>query len=789
MIVKLLFKFLLLTNNARASKSLEINDGIVDVSQTHAETLSHIEKLLMAVDRLRGERDALRRDLQFLESESRFTIEALERKVTASVSAYTEESDYRVETSNQMKSEMDELHARLTETIEDRTFRISVKNREIQRLGHCLEGMAIVSNQLLSSSAEPHPLVSESLSNPTALQEVQDALGVLEEKYESSVQHLEATASHRDNLLIQLQDKNAEWEREFRMAEHDIDELKKAVSELNAHIDHVESERDSLALQVTNLTTDLQNAQDEISTAESRYTNLQFHQLSNMTSNEATRTLRDHIEELEARVMRRTEQIGIHQHDIRRLETNLRLQEERLSEMTTELEMMAAQKDAMVEDCADARESRDEALVRVEALEDELEASGENERLVIELIGVIVDTAARGREAIRLAKERQAEYVLDLENQRTLVQKQLDDKESFLKTLAGVADQNQVDVERANTELAEKQMHIQEALTREDQLQRRISNLEAQIDSLRQQDHDSTIRDLQEQKVELEMRLQEQEKLAIATENARKELTELKQHHAGSISELQERLSQSERHLEELQIRYKSAEDDHGNVLKDATLLTKDLERQLETTMSDVQSLQERRAQFQFSEQEQLKKIDDLEKALQKVSQDHEDVLHAREDERTRLEKELERLQVEKERHLADLRDEHLAAQQELKKEMQSLQNKLEETVRLLDTAEEEAAQLVNRLREETEGRVSDQREHGVDLRSAKQQTDTLEGRLREVDSELLGVRSRLQQVEDQVDAAEIEKTILRQDMTTLEAEIQKLKSINRYIDAQGKER
>ncbi len=742
----------------------------------------------MAVDRLRGERDALRRDLQFLESESRFTIEALERKVTTSISVYTE-SDYSVKTSNQMKSEMDELHARLTETIEDGTSKISVKNREIQRLGRCLEGMTIVFNRFLSSSGEPHPLVSVSLSNPTALQEVQDALGVLEEKYDASVQHLEAMARHHDDLLIQLQDKNAEWEREFRMAEHDIDELKKAVSELNAHIDHVESERDSLALQVTNLTTDLQNAQDEIATAESRYTNLQFHQLSNMTSNEATRTLRDHIEELEARVMRRTEQIGIHQHDIRRLETNLRLQEERLSEMTTELEMMAAQKDAMVEDCADARETRDEALARIEALEDELEASGENERLVIELIGVIVDTAARGREAIHLAKEREAEYVRDLENQRTLVQKQLDDKESSLKTLAGLTDQHQVNVEKANTELAEKKMHIQEALAREDELQRRISNLEAQINFLRQQDHDSTIRNLQEQKEELEMRLQEQEKLAIATEDARKELTELRQHHAESISELQERLSQSESHLEELQIRYKLAEDDHGNVLKDATLLTKDLERQLENTMTDMQNLQECQAQFHVFEQEQLKKINDLEKALQKVSQDHEDVLHAREDEKTRLEEELDRLQVEKERHLADLRDEHLAAQQELEKEMKSLQDKLEKNVRLLDTAKEEAAQLVDRLREETKARVTDQREHGVELHSAKEQTDTLEERLREVDNELLEVQSRLQQVENQVEAAEAEKTILQQDMTTLEAEIQKLKSINRYIDAQGKER
>ena len=47
------------------------------------------------------------------------------------------------------------------------------------------------------------------------------------------------------------------------------------------------------------------------------------------------------------------------------------MQEDRLFEMVMALEMMAAQKDAIVEDCADAREARDEA---VEALEEELES-------------------------------------------------------------------------------------------------------------------------------------------------------------------------------------------------------------------------------------------------------------------------------------------------------------------------------------------------------------------------------------------------------------------------------
>jgi hypothetical protein len=47
---------------------------------------------------------------------------------------------------------------------------------------------------------------------------------------------------------------------------------------------------------------------------------LQFRQLFNKMNNKTTWNLRGHIEELEDRVMRRTEQIGIHQHNIKHLE-------------------------------------------------------------------------------------------------------------------------------------------------------------------------------------------------------------------------------------------------------------------------------------------------------------------------------------------------------------------------------------------------------------------------------------------------------------------------------------
>ena len=131
----------------------------------------------------------------------------------------------------------------------------------------------------------------------------------------------------------------------------------------------VESDRNNLTLHVTNLSANLKKVQEELTEAESRYSTLQSHQLSNTPTSEATRALKEQIKELEMRVLRRTEEIGIHQHDIRRMETNLRLQEERLIEMTVEMETLAAQKEAMVEDCAEAREARDEALARMEDME------------------------------------------------------------------------------------------------------------------------------------------------------------------------------------------------------------------------------------------------------------------------------------------------------------------------------------------------------------------------------------------------------------------------------------
>ena len=762
-----------------------------------ADTISHIERLLVTVDRLRGERDSLRRDVQFLESESRFAIEALEAKLSASISTASNET---VASLGQMKYEMDELHAQLGATRQRSQAFLSAKNAEIQRLGLHVRGLAVV---VASQSHQvPEPSFEADLKASQAhAQDARDALKDLEERYDVTVLCLEAVTSQRDDLLSQLRDKDR-YEKEvdfLRQAEEDarqeLDELIHQVSELNAHIDDIESERDSLTLQVTNLMTDLQNVQDELTNAESRYTNLQFHQLSTMTSNEATRTLRDHIEELEHRVMRRTEQIGIHQHDIKRMETNLRLQEERLGEMTAELETLAAQKDAMVEDCADAREARDQALAQVEALEEELEASSENEVLVTSLIAVVADTASRARQAIQRSAEETSRAWQSLSiahEENASMQSQLEDKTTALGTLTQLSGQYRDELDKAKTMLAERHSEVSSSSALVESLERDKLDLEAQLAILRAQDYESTICKLEQQKEDLESRLEERDQAEAMNKDAERTLIELRRQHAEAVGALQSRLDNTTKVLEELEALHKSAEDDHLIALEDASASMRDLEGKLEATRKDLEDVQSHREQSDALMQEQTENLATLQEDLKKASTDYQDVLQVRDTlqaENSRLLEDLEHVQKEQEATIARSNNESLSKQQELQKKVQTLQGRLEEHIRLLDMSKEEAARLADRLHDETEGRAQDEKEHTHALASAKDDSDRLSAQFAQVQEELASVQTSLVHVEEQLRATEEERTALQQDITSLEADVQKSKSLNRYLETQVKER
>ena len=772
------------------------------VSEPDTNVVTYIERLLATIDRLRGERDSLSRDVEFLESESRFTIEALEAKLSASISSA---GDKTVTTISQLKTEMDELHSHLAEVSERNAATVESKDYEIKRLGLVVQTLVVAlnhsSSQATISETRLLLLTQDLRANQNAVMEKERHLKDVEDRLNATILDHEAMTSQRDGLLAELQRKASQWEKDLAIARtaeqetrEELEDVLHRMSEVATHLQDVESERDSLRLQITNLMTDMQDVQEELNNAEGRYTTLQFHQLSNMTDNEATRNLRGHIEELENRVMRRTEQIGIHQHDIKRLETNLRLQEERLAEMTTELEMMAAQKDAMVEDCADAREARDEALIRVERLEEELESSdgrnADNAVVVESLIATIAQTVCQAREAIRLSREKVAEARGTHAQQSTTIQ-QFHEKETVLCTSI---QKYHNEVQELTTTLSQCQMEVKQVSALATNVQEENCELISQLESgsLQIQNHEATINDLRRLNQELRSSLQEQQLSKPEADEAEQKLVQLKLEHAEAIGALQARLVKTSSDLEEVQTRYASAQDAHQRTIQDANSSNLELEQQLGAVTKKLAELEQLREQYNDLKKEHAKQQSRLQEELTRTSHSYQDLERSRDalqDENVRLTEDLTRIQKEHATQIDRCREENRAIEQELEQQVTSLQGQIEEQGGLLDISKIEVNRIRDRLQEEVEGRAQDRKQHTMALLSEKERNEDADETISQLRGELETLRRNLQQINVHLQSVEDEKLTLLQQMTELEAEVQRSKSLSHYLEIQIKDR
>jgi len=764
-----------------ATKKPEVDMDMVD----------QMERLLNAIDRLRSERDALRRDVQFIESESRFTIEALEAKLSASVS--TSRNEQTMATIEQLRAEMDEMHAQFVSVTENMSESLRTKNLKIKVLRLQVESLAVVLGRTTSESNHTHLLMAHDI-----MQGGKSSLKELEEKYDEIAAALENMTNERNELYERLRHRDDEWQEaveSLKMDEQDAHErLEQAmceIAELNNHLDNVESERDSLTLQVTNLTTDLQIAQEELTNAESRYTNLQFHQLSNMTSSEATRTLRDHIEELEGRVMRRNETIGILQHDVRRLDTNLRLQEERLGEMTTELEMITAQKDAMVEDCADAREARDAAISRVETLEEELEIlesrTSDDQSVIASLITVVADTVSRARHAIRISGNKAG---ATSQQDQIELQHQLDDKIQKLMVLTKESEGHSEELRKVKLALEQCQVEAKELSELSQNLQAEKSALEVRVTSAYEQEQgkDNVILDLRKMNQDLQERIQAIEQAVDSSLGDNEDIARLKVQHAQALSTLQQRLADTESTLEQLQTTQSIFKEDHRKALEENAATILELHRELESSAKDFADSQQMKAQLEELEKVHADKLLALESELKKVSDERHLIQKSRDDlEEQKATLSAELLQLEEEKK--ELENIHSTERQEMERKVQSIQGRFEEEIRLSAISKEEVASLTVRLQEEVEGRSRDLEEHETALAESEERLAQTSQEIATLRDTLTKVQITLQETENALVESEAVKTSLQEQSTTLEAEIQKSKSLYRYTDAQVKER
>lgn len=804
------------------------------------EAVTHIERLLVAIERLRGERDNLQRDMHFLESESKFAIDALKAKLAASPSSSIDDEAESAKTIFQLQTEIDALRDQLTTATVQREGIILAKDKHIEQLVLAATASAVAVEHLQSQSDHLQHRFFETCHSRAEVKEnlksSQKYAEELEVKLEVTVLCLEATTSQQNDVMTQLAAKDAKQQDEVREVKSALRETRDCLEQaemdlanVSKTLEGVESERDSLALQITNLSTDLRVAQEDLATAEDRYSSLQSHQLSSMSSNEATRLLQDQIEELEMRVMRRTEQIGIHQHDIKRLETNLRLQEERLGEMTTELEMMAAQKDAMVEDCADAREARDETLARLDRLEMDMEMRiEESDNVAAALVAVVFETVSHSRDTFRQSNARVSKAEEELDRLNAARQHILDQNSILLDALRSSDDhttqstlalavshaalqsartcirtmrnvkntQGDLLEERRKAASLRKQLEDLESQTSKDALDFsvRTSELEAQIIGLQDElssaevAHHAAVNEL----------LRSQERLKKSTDVAQRshvdgspenELTLIKARHAEELEDVQSRLVETSAVLKELQAHHASAETKHHQAFLHASETKQELERRLAQAS---ESLHQEKQQADQVQKEALAELSRLHGDLDVALTNAQNARDSREELQTlydRVSNELAQVRQDHETRFASLTDQSLAIRQELEGKIADLQSRFDKQSSELDNALQETRQVAQRLQESLKQLSAAKESHQKELHSVDQIRHNAESALGQHHREMSIVKGQLEQVRIDLETLQEEKLSLHQEITTLEAEFQRSISLRRFLESQAQDR
>ena len=798
-----------------SSSQFQISNGVPAFSNESA-LADHIQTLLQAIDRLRDERDGLKRALEFSQVEYRITtqgfqtrIASLTRQLTGSSNAITtDESPINTCVEQRMKqltscaaafsvvisnlqTHLDLSEDRLSATTAD----LTLSNSQLH------DALVVIDNQkqLLVTNAHEHDVLH---------------------KLDATTKELSESNKERDRLRLQLADvegqvaimveraKGSEAAREeahqcFILAEQRF-------ATLNKNCQDIESERNSLALQITNLQDDLAHVQHELVDTQDRYSTLHAQQLSAMSTSEVIQALKDRIQELEARIVHHTHQIGDYQHDIRRLEANVKLHEDRIAEMAPELELLTSQKETMVEDCAEAREARDEAIGRLEAVEEEVERLQQQLQQAKHAHDVELSAMSSMVEKLTSENQQTAARLTDLGAENTGFTRQLDtlshDHQRIDEQLnAAISRSRSLELEIAMENAEMQQAVVSFAVIHRAykdsarQLQRsyqHIGILESQLVTLGQDlEQKGTLVDIaKKENHELLQRLSD---ISGTTDRSEDDLM-------ASCSRLQ---TPAEDHPAKSQ-QQEAQQDDHDvdflrNVLQER-------EQELATTR---QLFEETKCRYFEVEAELLERIATMTIDLQAQGGQAEDITNLRvelENVRTQLQNSLE--------NFADLEKLHSDVIQEFATVREVFERRLSESdeqIRILDADHQRSLSAMEaKYRHDTDVLTSnlEDREHEADelrqeLQDVSEAHARAEGKLceelqsyevrhalvddleKDLRRTITDMHQQLTQTEAETLALQEERQLLQAEVTSLQVEIQRSTSLTRYLESQVRER
>jgi chromosome segregation ATPase len=383
----------------RAHELEEENTLLRQHRSSSSNEVANLERLLVSIDRIRGERDELKRQLEFLETEHTFTQQQLEKERSQAQLSRSQSTDASQQIANRTAQ-----HLKTIKRLELRVDALTslIDHAQTQRESSEAEVSSLVDQY--GHLQQEHTRVVHHMQNEIQnlrleLDQTQEELLTTRDVLSQAQRDLDDTQDSLDTIDTQRRQLNLKlYDTQGSLADGQqyISDLENQLAIAKQDLEYVTSERNSLNVHAANLAQEVEAAKNELYEAEQRYSALQAQQLANMSAEAIPKRLKAQIQELEERLARRTKEKENLVHDVKRLETNMRLQEERLSEITAELETAQMENNAMIDDCATTRESRDDALRRVEDLEVEVDA----------LEVQIVDNEAKLRESESFAGER-----------------------------------------------------------------------------------------------------------------------------------------------------------------------------------------------------------------------------------------------------------------------------------------------------------------------------------------------------------------------------------------------
>jgi chromosome segregation ATPase len=740
-----------------------------------------VARLLTTIERLRGERDALRRDLHFAKVEHqvaddalRARLEAAEREVhrleKLAVASQDSAEQKSVEGTDELRKLHDELNTwrekfeRADAELTDRTAELASNGVEMDIMRVHLREVEDSRDKMISSYRESSRITISSL---VAVQHLKSELDEAEDRLMELNQTSNDVPTGQQMLRAELDASNAR----FADAIKELEQRNVQITDMHSKLSQFESE-------IMGLECELSEARQEQSPTEIRYS---AQQLSVLSSDDigGAEALKSHLEELEQRILRRTEQIGMLQHDIKRLETNLRVAEETIGELTAEVETLGQERACLVDDCAQAREARDEAHKRIDELELELESLTDHR-------DELKDTQA----ALQTA---QSEVMTSTTSLETMVHVLVDSATRSRYIHAALkGTRKRLATAEANVNLAGDR-HSR-ALAEIEQLSSEIESMALTIRS-KTADMDALTEELNSAKQETQRLSTAIDRLKSEAQSREQDVTGETQQHTATIEGLEGRLAAAE-----------ESKDTLSQLLEAAQLKEAEVQAKLE--------------QVQGESQEAIREVQDLTSAMTSLEQElnqervsHFEAMILAQD---NFEKEASILEARAE----ESRQQYLSLQAKHANAVQELTCRLEETkfdlARSLENATSRESLECDLLRLEAEhadellvlrSRLDESigqadslqaqvqaaaetiKDLEFELAATAERYDAVQVEIHGLEHALAAARTHVDEHDASIQALQREKTALQVEHTQLEAELDRMATKHQYVEQQAKRR